>query len=149
MFIQFTRTDGTPVWLNSSFIVTIEPARSGGSIVVPIGDGLDYEVRESPKEVLAMLDGAPSVEVVPVPSPNSLTPRPDDVSPEVSIAEEKVVETEKKSRKATKPVAKKKTERAAKDSVKATPSKPAAKRKSTAASKKKAPEKVLPPEDFV
>ena len=82
MFIRLTRTNGVPVWLNASFIVTIEPGRDGGSIVVPIGDGLDYEVRESPETVLSMIEGAPSVKVVPVPPPKSLTPRPDDVSPE-------------------------------------------------------------------
>lgn len=82
MFIQLTRTDGVPVWLNACFVVTVEPGRNGGSIVVPIGDGLDYEVRESPESVLAMLDGVAPVKVVPVPPPKSLTPRPDDVSPE-------------------------------------------------------------------
>ena len=64
MFIQLTRTDGVPVWLNACFVVTVEPSRSGGSIVVPIGDGLDYEVRESPDAVLAMLEGAPPVRAV-------------------------------------------------------------------------------------
>ena len=56
MFIQLTRTDGIPVWLNACFVVTVEPSRGGGSIVVPIGDGLDYEVKESPETVLSMLD---------------------------------------------------------------------------------------------
>jgi uncharacterized protein YlzI (FlbEa/FlbD family) len=82
MFIQLTRTDGVPVWLNASFVVTIEPTRGGGSIVVPIGDGLDYEVREPPEKVLAMLEGAPAPKVVPVPPPKALVPRPDDVSPD-------------------------------------------------------------------
>ena len=114
MFIQLTRTDGVPVWLNACFVVTIEPRRSGGSIVVPIGDGLDYEVRESPKTVLAMLEGLSPVKVVPVPPPKSLTPRPDDVSSETNPAEcdkVKSVEAEpaqqKKVRK-TKTAAKKK-----------------------------------------
>ena len=82
MFIRLTRTDGQPIWLNASFIVTVEPARSGGAIVVPIGDGFDYEVRESPGTVLSMLDGAPTPQVVPVPPPKLLTPLPEDVSPE-------------------------------------------------------------------
>ena len=82
MFIRLTRTDGQPIWLNASFIVTVEPARSGGAIVVPIGDGFDYEVRESPGTVLSMLDGAPVPQVVPVPPPKLLTPLPEDVSPE-------------------------------------------------------------------
>ena len=83
MFIRLTRTDGLPIWLNASFIVTVEPARSGGSIVVPIGDGLDYDVKEAPETVLALLNEAPSAKVVPVPPPKSLTHTPDDVSPEV------------------------------------------------------------------
>lgn len=83
MFIRLTRTDGLPIWLNASFIVTVEPARSGGSIVVPIGDGLDYDVKEAPETVLALLDKAPPAKVVPVPPPKSLTHTPDDVSPEV------------------------------------------------------------------
>ena len=87
MFIQLTRTDGVPVWLNACFVVTVEPSRGGGSIVVPIGDGLDYEVKESPETVLSMLDGAPPVKIVPVPPPKTLTPRPDDVSPEASPRE--------------------------------------------------------------
>lgn len=82
MFIRLTRTDGLPIWLNASFIVTVEPARSGGSIVVPIGDGLDYDVKEAPETVLALLDNAPPAKVVPVPPPKALTPTPDDVSPE-------------------------------------------------------------------
>ncbi len=88
MFIQLTRTDGAPVWLNAAFIVTIEPARGGGSIVVPIGDGLDYEVREKPGDVLAMLECAPPANVVPVPPPKSLTPRPDDVSADAEAVAE-------------------------------------------------------------
>lgn len=93
MFIQLTRTDGVPVWLNAGFVVTIEPTRSGGSIVVPIGDGLDYEVREAPDKVLSLLEGAPPAKVVPVPPPKTLTPRPEDVSPEVNPGDcDKVME---------------------------------------------------------
>lgn len=55
MFIKFTRLDGSAIWINSCFVVTVEPRRGGGSIVVPIGDGLDYDVRESPEKVLEML----------------------------------------------------------------------------------------------
>ena len=73
MYIKLTRMNGRPIWLNASFIVTIEPhERSGGSIVVPIGDGLDYEVKEPPATVLAMLDGAPVPAVVPVPTTDAL-----------------------------------------------------------------------------
>ena len=83
MYIKLTRFDNTPVWINAAFVVTVEPRRQAvGSIVVPIGDGLDYEVRESPEQVLAMLDGAPVAAVVPVPPPKSLTKTPDDVSAE-------------------------------------------------------------------
>ena len=82
MYIRLTRIDGRPIWLNASFVVTVEPTRSGGAIVVPIGDGLDYEVREKPEAVLAMLEGAPVPNVVPVPPPKTLAPQPEDVSPD-------------------------------------------------------------------
>ena len=82
MFIKLTRLDNRPVWLNASFIVTVEPRRDGnGAVVVPIGDGLDYDVRESPETVLGMLAGAPVPTVVPVPVSDCLTKTPDDVSP--------------------------------------------------------------------
>ena len=82
MFIKLTRLDSRPVWLNASFIVTVEPRRDGnGAVVVPIGDGLDYDVRESPETVLGMLEGAPVPAVVPVPVSDCLTKTPDDVSP--------------------------------------------------------------------
>ena len=83
MFIKLTRFDNRPVWLNAAFIVTVEPRRDGnGAVVVPIGDGLDYDVRETPEEVLRMLDGCPAPKVVPVPVSDCLTKTPDDVSPE-------------------------------------------------------------------
>ena len=83
MYIKLTRFDNRPVWLNAAFIVTVEPRRDGnGAVVVPIGDGLDYDVRESPDEVLRMLDGCPAPKVVPVPVSDCLTKTPDDVSPE-------------------------------------------------------------------
>ena len=83
MFIKLTKFDNRPVWLNASFIVTVEPRREGaGAIVVPIGDGLDYDVRESPEEVLRKLEGAPTPTVVPVPVSDCLTKTPPDVSPE-------------------------------------------------------------------
>ncbi len=72
MFTKLTRINGSPVWLNASFIVTIEPGRQGGSIVVPIGDGLDYEVRETPAQVLSLLENAPTPDLVPVPAVTAL-----------------------------------------------------------------------------
>lgn len=81
MFIKLTKIDGSPVWINASFVVTVEPSR-GGSVVVPVGDGLDYDVREKPEAVLALLDGAPPVAVLPVPAVDALAPAPADVSPE-------------------------------------------------------------------
>lgn len=83
MYIKLTRFDNTPIWINGSFVVTVEPRRQGsGAIVVPIGDGLDYDVRESPEEVLRLLEGAPVAPVVPVPVSDCLTKTPEDVSPE-------------------------------------------------------------------
>jgi len=83
MFIKLTRFDNRPIWLNASFIVTVEPRKDGvGSVVVPIGDGFDYDVRESVAEILEKLEGAPAATVVPVPAPDCLTKAPADVSPE-------------------------------------------------------------------
>ena len=83
MYIKLTRFDNRPVWLNAAFVVTVEPRRDGsGSVVVPIGDGLDYDVRESPDEVLRMLEGCPAPQVIPVPVSDCLTKTPADVSPE-------------------------------------------------------------------
>lgn len=75
MFIKLTRLDNTPIWINASFVVTVEPRRGGGAIVVPIGDGLDYDVREAPEAVLALLGDAPAPTVVPVPAPPGLAPK--------------------------------------------------------------------------
>lgn len=87
MYIKLTRFDNTPVWINAAFVVTVEPRKQGaGSIVVPIGDGLDYEVRETPEAVLAMLEGAPVATVVPVPPPKALTATPEDVSGDSPMA---------------------------------------------------------------
>ena len=106
--------DGLPIWLNASFIVTVEPARSGGSIVVPIGDGLDYDVKEPPETVLALLNDAPPAKVVPVPPPKALTPMPDDLSPEIGFRaggdEEAKPEASSEAEEA-KPAAKKRTRR--------------------------------------
>lgn len=104
MYIKLTRFDNTPIWINAAFVVTVEPRRqSVGSIVVPIGDGLDYEVRESPEQVLSMLDGVAAAAVVPVPPPKSLTKTPDDVSAEpmtmtandvIALSDEKPTDSE-------------------------------------------------------
>ena len=82
MYTRLTRLDGSPIWINASFVVTVEPRKGGGSIVVPIGDGLDYDVRETPEAVLALLEGAPVPAVVPVPVSDCLTKTPEDVSPD-------------------------------------------------------------------
>ena len=92
-FVRLTRLDGSPIWLNASFVVTIEPRKGGGTTVVPIGDGLDYDVRETPEDVLAYLDGAPVPEVVPVPTSDALTLTPEDVSPESGYDDAKSPET--------------------------------------------------------
>ena len=164
MFIQLTRTDGVPVWLNAGFIVTVEPGRGGGSIVVPIGDGLDYEVKESPEAVLSMLEGVPPVKAVPVPPPKLLAPRPDDVSPEADsgecgkIKDVEAVPAQKKVRK-TKSATKKKTadadaEKQAEDAVaerKDAESEAAPKKKRTASKKKSVedvPAKPALPEEY-
>ena len=57
MFIKLTRTDGRPIWINPEFVVTVEDRKGGGAIVVPAGDGLDYDVKESPDAVMRMCGG--------------------------------------------------------------------------------------------
>ena len=90
MYIKLTRFDNRPVWLNAAFVVTVEPRRDGsGSVVVPIGDGLDYDVRESPEEVLRMLEGCPAPQVVPVPVSDCLTKTPAHVPETVAALETK------------------------------------------------------------
>ena len=120
MYIKLTRFDNRPVWLNAAFVVTVEPRKEGsGAVVVPIGDGLDYDVRESPEDVLRMLEGCSAPQVVPVPVSDCLTKTPADVSPEPerrpseTAADEKrpiaqVEKPAKKPTKAKKPVAAKK-----------------------------------------
>ncbi|MBO7482426.1 MAG: hypothetical protein J6U17_00880 [Kiritimatiellae bacterium] len=87
MFIKLTKKDGSPVWINASFLVTVEPSRFGGSVVVPIGDGLDYDVREKPEEILALASGAPTPAVVPVPPPAALAVSRDPQPAEPPTAE--------------------------------------------------------------
>jgi len=82
MFIKLTRLDGLPIWINATFVVTVEPRKGGGATVVPVGDGLDYDVRESPEKVLALLGDAPAPAVIPIPSSDALTKTPEDVSAE-------------------------------------------------------------------
>ena len=133
MYIKLTRFDNRPVWLNAAFVVTVEPRRDGsGSVVVPIGDGLDYDVRESPEEVLRMLEGCPAPQVVPVPVSDCLTKTPADVSPEPERKpEEKPVEEKKTEVPAAKPAAQ--AEKPAKKPAKA--KKPAAVKKAKPAKK--------------
>lgn len=58
MFVKLKKKDGSPVWVNAGYVVTVTPAKYGGSTVVPIGDGFDYDVMEEPDEVVALLSGA-------------------------------------------------------------------------------------------
>ena len=139
MYIKLTRFDNRPVWLNAAFVVTVEPRRDGsGSVVVPIGDGLDYDVRESPEEVLRMLEGCPAPQVVPVPVSDCLTKTPADVSPEPERKPPesvKPVEPERKPDTVTTPV----HEDA--DGTEVKPAKKAVKPRKPAAAKKAKPAK--------
>ena len=99
MFVKFTKKDGAPVWLNPEFVVTVEAAKGGGTIVVPFGDGLDYEVKESVSSVLAALEGGDCAEDVP-PEPREEAPaaqqtpaeEPAAVEPEPAPAAEEVAQ---------------------------------------------------------
>ena len=74
MFIKLTRTDGRPIWINPDFIVTVESRKDGGSIVVPGGDGLDYDVKESPETVMGLCGGTVTEAEPPPPDPNEALP---------------------------------------------------------------------------
>lgn len=76
MFIKLTKLDNTPVWLNAGLIVTVEARSGGGSIVVPMGDGLDYDVREKPEVVLQMLGAVSEPICAPEPMAVSEPPKP-------------------------------------------------------------------------
>ena len=110
MFIRLERPDGRPIWINAAFVVTVEPRRDGGSVVVPIGDGLDYDVKESPDEVLALLSGAPAPAVVPVPSKDALKTAASTEAPQAEEAAEEDSQP-KKAADAKKTAAKKTTTR--------------------------------------
>ena len=137
-FIRLMRFDNKPVWLNAGFVVTVEPRRDGvGSVVVPIGDGLDYDVRESPEEVLKMLADEPAPAVVPVPVSDGLAPPPKDVSPEPEPSREQSPREEAPAPKAAEP--KKPRRRTAK--TEGDVSKPAAKK----AAERKTAKKIVAP----
>ena len=72
MFIKLTRLNGAPIWINGAYVVTVEKGRQVGAVVVPIGDGLDYDVKETPEQILAMIDGKVE-KVVPVAASDALT----------------------------------------------------------------------------
>ena len=66
MFIKLTQLDGKAIWFNQAYIVTVEPRRKGtGALVVPLGDGLDYEVLESTDAIIEALGGAVKPAVTP------------------------------------------------------------------------------------
>lgn len=149
MFIKLTRLDNSPIWLNAAFVVTVEPRKGGGSVVVPVGDGLDYDVREAPEAVLALLGDAPAPAILPIPTSDALTPTPEDVSPETDA--QLVSEARQSAEKAEPSAAKPAPAEAPADEAK-----PAKRTRKTAttttakkprATRKKKPALPLPPED--
>ena len=103
MFIKLTRTDGRPIWINPEFIVTVEGRKDGGSIVVPGGDGLDYDVKESPQAVMDMCGGKVVVaEIPPPPAPPADPPPQEKAAEEVKVSE---APAKKRGRKASKAAA--------------------------------------------
>ena len=81
MFIKLTRTDGRPIWINPEFVVTVEDRKGGGAIVVPAGDGLDYDVKESSEAVMRLCGGEPPAEA---PAPEPPPPDPNEALPIVN-----------------------------------------------------------------
>lgn len=85
MFIKLTQLNGKPIWFNQQYIVTVEPRKGSGALVVPLGDGLDYEVLESPGAIIDAMGGAMS----PTGKPVAETTVPSTVAvPKPAIAEE-------------------------------------------------------------
>ena len=149
MFIRLTRLDTSPIWLNAAFIVTVEPRKGGGSVVVPVGDGLDYDVRETPEAVLALLGDAPTPAILPIPTKDALTPTPEDVSPEtdaqlVSEARQSAATAESSAEKSAPAEAPADEPKLAKRTRKASTTTTAKKPRAT---RKKKPALPLPPED--
>lgn len=89
MFVRFTRKDGGAVWINSRYIVTVEQAKAGGSIVVPLGDGVDYEVRESPADAIGLIERARAEK-----SPDAAVGGFEPAAPSGSIAQDAPVPAE-------------------------------------------------------
>ena len=87
MFIRLTKKDGTFVWLNTEYIVTVEPVRTGGTIVVPVGDGLDYEVRESAETIISLVEGTSVAEIA-----ATVAETPEEAPAEATPAEAPVFE---------------------------------------------------------
>ena len=133
MFIKLTRLNGAPLWLNPDFIMRIEPWKNG-ALVVPAGDDLDYEVRETPAQLIDQLGlmppvrtaaPAPAPVAVPAPAP---TPAPAPAPVAASAVEAAPAEPEpeapkKRTRKTSS--TKKSTKKAASESVAEAPAEPA------------------------
>lgn len=81
MYVKLTQLNGKPIWFNQDYVVTVEPSKKGGALVVPLGDGLDYEVLESPAAIVESLGGS----LVPSPPAVSFQPPPET---EKSVAPE-------------------------------------------------------------
>jgi hypothetical protein len=56
MFIKLTRKyNGGHVWINADRIIAVETGQKGGSVVVPDGEDIDYDVTEDPETVVKLL----------------------------------------------------------------------------------------------
>jgi len=130
MFIKLTRLDGKPIWFNRNYIVTVEPRKEQGSLVVPLGDGLDYEVVETAERIVRLLGGGTVVaaELSPeVPGP-TVTDEETELQDKKTAARKDAGRTAKKTAKG-KSVAAADAENAAKPAIgKKTAAKPSAKK---------------------
>ena len=111
MFIELTRTDGRPIWINPEFIVTVEGRKDGGSIVVPGGDGLDYDVKDSTQTVMDLCGGKVAAAEIPPPPATPADPPPPEKGAEEKAtvsgepAASEPVPAKKRGRKASKAAA--------------------------------------------
>ncbi len=88
MFVKLTsRYRRLPVWVNSAFVASIEKCEHGGSIVGPLGAGIDFEVFESPEQIISLMGvetvAAPQQPQQPQQPANTPPPRQQPAQPRV------------------------------------------------------------------
>ena len=56
MYLKLSRKhNGGPVWVNADHVTAVLPGHGGGAVVIPAGDDIDYDVTESPEDIMSLL----------------------------------------------------------------------------------------------